>query len=534
MNNVNNLVRSSTQISDTAYLLFLKEKLEGDFKAFVRYFFKHRKGSKFIFAAHHDKICDKLMDVYHGRTQHLIINIAPRYSKTELVIILFSAWCIAKSPRSEFIHLSYSDTLALDNSNAVRDVIKSLEFQQLWPSITVQPHKDSKRAWATSAGGVFMATMTGGQVTGFGAGRMDDQDADGNFVFSGAMLIDDPLKPDDARHDTLREGANRRWDETIKSRFNSPRTPCIVIMQRIHQKDFTAMLLEDSEFKWDTLILPSLINEGTTDERALWPEKHTVAQLHAMRDKKNDLGQSNPIAREAFSAQHQQNPTPAGGGIFQEVWWRYYTESVPDVIARCSAFVITADTAYTSNNANDPSSIGFWGAEGGRKLNRLDEAHGHWEFPDLLYNTAVFCLKHPRYSSLLVENKASGPSLVQTLRKGIRLECELVVYTDIGERTVYPQGHLVQIRAQLWTPKGYGYPEDKVGRAKEASWQVHGGNIVLPSLDATTPAWQPWVRPYIDEFGAFTASETHAHDDRVDDTTMAVSWWTKYGGGRSG
>ena len=108
-----------------------RQRCEDDFEFFVRYFFKVAKGSKFVFSEHHHMICNALMDVFHGRTTHLIINMPPRYSKTEIAVKMFVAWCFVKNPKSEFIHLSYADILALDNSESIKQVVKSTEFQQL-------------------------------------------------------------------------------------------------------------------------------------------------------------------------------------------------------------------------------------------------------------------------------------------------------------------------------------------------------------------------------------------------------------------
>lgn len=478
----------------------LRERCEEDFTFYVRYMFKARKGSKFIFNDHHQVICDHLMQIYRGEIQNLIVNVPPRYSKTELIIVMFGSWCLMKNPRCEFMHLSYADQLASDNSDAIRSVVLSAEFQQLWPHITIKAHKNSKHAWSTEQGGVFFARAAGGQVTGFGAGRMDEYD-DGEFSFSGCLLIDDPLKPDDARHDPMREATNRRWDETIKSRRNSPKTPTIVVMQRIHEKDFTAMLLADTELEWVHLCMPALIDEGLEAERALWPAKHTVDQLKAMRDKKNDRGEVHPVAKAMFNSQMQQRPASLEGNLLKASWWRYYA-SREEVTQRCTFFFFTADTAYTKDTANDPSSLMLWGAEGGKRLYLLDRITGWWEFPELLTEAKKFWLTRTDAQRMYVEAKASGLSLIQTLRKN-------------------------GVKAQKWKPEDYGYPADKVGRVKESSWQIFGGDVWLPD-----PEEAPWIDSVVDQCSAFTSDDSHAHDDDVDCITMAVSIWTHYGGGR--
>lgn len=488
-------------ITPQQMLTRIREKCEESFTFYARYMFKARKSVKFAFSEHHQVICDDLEAIYRGEIQNYILNMPPRYSKTELVIVLFASWCFMKNPRCEFLHLSYADKLVKRNSEGIRSIVTSAEFRQLWPEITISGHTSSKDAWATSQGGVFMAAPSGGSVTGFGAGRMDEWDEETEeFNFSGALMIDDPLKPKDYKHETIREEVNTNWDETIKSRRNSPRTPTIVVMQRIGEKDFTAYLLADTEMQWFHRCMPALIDEGLPTERALWPAKHSVEKLKAMRDKKNDRGEINPVARAMFNSQMQQRPSSLEGNLLRSSWWRYYA-SKEEVIQRCTFFFFVGDTAYTKNNANDPSSLQLWGAERGRRLYLIDRVSAHWEFPDLLIGADKFWKTKEDAQRMYIEAKASGLSLIQSLRK---------------------RG----IRAVAWKPKDYGYPDDKVGRVKEASWNIFSGDIWLPD-----PEIAPWVEQVVDQCSAFTADDSHAHDDDVDCITMAVSVWTKYGGG---
>ncbi len=240
------------------------------------------------------------------------------------------------------------------------------------------------------------------------------------FTFSGCLLIDDPLKPDDASSDVLREGINKRWDETIKSRRNSSRTPTIVIMQRIHEKDFAGMLIkDDSEHKWTVRAMPALIDEGLPTERALWPAKHTLIQLRAMKRKNENV----------FASQMQQRPNPAGGGIWKvdriQMW--PYTKPLPDL-----HFVLQSyDTAYTDKTQNDPCGclvLGIFYRGETRCVVILDAWDEHLSYPKMKpkvmadwkaeYGGIKDDQNHPsrRADVILVEEKGSGISLIQDLR----------------------------------------------------------------------------------------------------------------------
>ena len=195
--------------------------------------FKHKTGMRYVVGDHHKKICNALDRVVKGEIKRLIINIAPRYGKTQLVSKEFIAYGLALNPRSKFIHLSYSDDLVLDNSKEINEEVQSDYYQRLFPEVVVET-KNAKK-WYTSVGGGMYAVSAAGQVTGFGAGQVDDPDKEqreiDDFVpawesdFAGAIIIDDPIKPEDALSETVRERVNNRFESTIRNRVNSRNTP---------------------------------------------------------------------------------------------------------------------------------------------------------------------------------------------------------------------------------------------------------------------------------------------------------------------
>ena len=152
-----------------------KHECERDHLYFSRYFFKARQTAKFIVNWHHKIICDVLQDVIDGKKKNVIINVPPGSSKTELAVINFIARGLALNPRARFLHLSYSDDLALLNSQTARDLVRSDEYQALWP-MEISDDAKAKKRWnvvldGKPAGGVY-ATSLGGQITGFRAGHM--------------------------------------------------------------------------------------------------------------------------------------------------------------------------------------------------------------------------------------------------------------------------------------------------------------------------------------------------------------------------
>lgn len=278
---------------------------------FTRHMFRSVTGNKFVVGEHHRLICDKVADVLEGRTKRLIINIAPRYGKTVIISHHFIAMGLAVNPAAKFLHLSFSADLAQENSVTIKDIVKSDEYKRLFPHVVVKDGSDTKSRWDTTAGGGVYATSTLGQITGFGAGVVR---GDGEpYKFGGAIVIDDPIKPEDALSDNIREQVNRRFETTIRSRVNDRDTPIIIIMQRLHEHDLCGYLQEIEAGEWEVLSMPCLDEEG----KALWEFKHSAEELAKLRE-------VNPFV---FDTQYMQNPKPQEGLMYGKPWKTY--EEIP-------------------------------------------------------------------------------------------------------------------------------------------------------------------------------------------------------------
>lgn len=299
-------------ISDVDILL---AKLHTSTLSFTQYFYYEKTKRKFVVNKHHELICNALDRVIRGEVTRLIINLPPRYSKTEIVVKNFIAKGLSINPASKFIHLSYSDDLACDNSEEVRELVKSEAYQELYPYVQIKQGSDSKKKWYTTDGGGVYATAAGGQVTGFGAGAVDDEEElakqiDGiksSTKFAGAIIIDDPIKPDDANSEAAREKVNIKFETTIRNRVNSRNTPIIIIMQRLHEHDLCGYLQEIEPDTWEVLSLPAITYEEG-DPKALWPFKHTLKELYAIKNANSNV----------FETQYMQNPTPLEGLMYGE------------------------------------------------------------------------------------------------------------------------------------------------------------------------------------------------------------------------
>ena len=319
----------------------LKLDMLSSLEKYTKAMFKAQYKRSFAVSHHHKLIFNALQDVVDGKCNHLIINMPPRYGKTETVVKMFTSWCFALNPTCKFLHLSYSDTLVKDNSATIRSAMMEPLYKALFPNSQLEREKGSSEKWKTISGGEFYAVSTQGQVTGFGAGQVDEVDEaelsydDLTFdkelnqvlglmdarknIFNGAILIDDPLKPEDAESDIIRERINMRFESTIRNRVNSRNTPIIIIMQRLHENDLCGYLLDKEPDKWTVLSMPAIQVDEDGTEHALWPMKHTLEELHQMRA-------INPII---FDTQYMQDPKPKEGLMYPDGFKTYKPEQLP-------------------------------------------------------------------------------------------------------------------------------------------------------------------------------------------------------------
>jgi len=434
--------------------------------------FKERRGYEWLKAPHHKIICDALTKVFRGECKRLIINVPPRYSKTELAVINFIAWCLGQVPDAEFIHTSYSSTLASNNAWQARELVTHESYREIFPNTALRSDSAAKHEWRTTAGGIVYAAGSGGTITGYGAGKH-------RSGFGGCILIDDPHKPDEATSNVIREGVIEWFQNTLESRKNDPvNTPIILIMQRLHEEDLSGWLLKGGNGEhWDHISLPAL-NETTGEP--LWAEKHTKEMLEKMQSSNSYV----------FAGQYQQRPAPLGGGILKGAWFRRYRE-MPNFSYR----KIFADTAQKTKEHNDYSVFECWGASKDGNAYLIDMIRGKWEAPELKRRATDFWNKHlatdpVTYGSLramVVEDKSSGTGLIQ----------------DLAISSSIPIMGIERVK-------------DKLTRVMDIAGYVESGRVFLPEES-------PFVADFISEMESFTPNDTHAHDDQIDPMCDAIN-----------
>ena len=386
---------------------------------FNRFFMKHRFGSKMILGRHHPVIqnaLDRTM-LPPGDEQfipRLIINVPPGYTKTELASIGYMARGLAVNPMARFLHLSYSDKLVMLNSGTVREIVKSEAFQEMWP-ITIKNDTDSKKIWHTDRNGGITATSAGGQVTGFRAGHMMDE-----TKFTGALIIDDAVKPDDAYSEKIREDINNAYPETIASRVAIETIPIILIMQRIHFRDLSWYLLTGgSGEKWHHLNLPVKI-----DNSEKYPEEYThgIPIDHGLEDgwlwpfKHNDIHEAALTShRRKYAAQYKQKPLKRSED--STLWTEKIISKAKDLHIRDEAIrtLVGVDPATTNTETSDEHGI-IVGSEYPDKKYSLDADYTRKGSPKTWAEAAIHAYEFHNADAIVIETNQGGDMCEDTLR----------------------------------------------------------------------------------------------------------------------
>lgn len=436
--------------------------LRSDIVAFTqRAFAELHPGKAMVTGWHHEAIAYWL-DVTAIRNEYdrLIINLPPRSLKSEMVSVALPAFLLGRDPTRKIIVVSYNQDLANSLSRLTRQIMRASWYQRLFPSTVIQG-QGAIGQFFTTQGGFRAALSTGGTFTGKG----------GDLI-----IIDDPLKADDAYSESARAALLEWSNNTLFSRLDDKRNGGIILVQqRQHEDDLSGHMLRAGG--WAHLNLPAI---ATKDEQIVL--SRNPLRLHHRRE--GDLldpvreppsildGLKRQMGSAAFLAQYQQEPVPPDGDIIKTSWFRTYN-NLPDG----AEVIMSIDTASKAGLRNDWSVAMVW-----HVVQRRYYLAYIWrqrvEFPQLLQsikNQANTLMPN----KILIEDKASGTGLIQALRDD-------------------PQGFPVT----AYDPGSM----DKETRMRVQSHHIEGGQVFLPRE-------APWLEEFLNEVRRFPNG---AHDDQMD------------------
>lgn len=396
----------------------------------------------------------------------LIINIPPGSTKSTIATQMYNAWIWTIDPTQRIITSSYSHALSLSHSTKTRDIVVSDRYKLLFPNVELKYDQQSKSDFRTIEGGQRFTTSTGGSVTGMHAHQ---------------IIIDDPINPQQSASDAERLTANTFVTTTLSSRkIDKAVTPTILIMQRLHDEDPTGVLLAKKNKSIKHISLPAE-NKGNVKPPEL-SEFYRDGLMDPIRLSREILKEAKiDLGSYGYAGQYDQDPSPAEGGYIKRDWFEII-DWQPEFANAAWNFV--SDTAFTKDESNDPSGIMAYSQIDNDFIIRFAQTE-YLEFPELCKMLPSFVHQHgyTRRSLIEIEPKASGKSLVQTLKRE----------TDLNIKEGVPPS------------------KDKIARVKDVSPVIEARRVKLIRGN--------WNKQFLDEVCTFPNA---AHDELVDCLTMMI------------
>ena len=452
---------------------------------------------------HIDAICDHCQAVIEKRINRLLINVPPGHMKSLIVSVFWPAWTWLHRPSWKAIFASYAEKLSVRDSLRCRDLIQSQWYRETFrPKWNIRPDQNQKGFFEITSRGFRLAVSVGGAGTGF---RGD------------CVIFDDPVNVEEYPSEKTLANAISWWDQRMSSRLNNMATGARVgIMQRIHENDPSGYLIRrgtythlnlPTEFDPDDRCTTSIgfVDPRTKPQELLFPELFGPG---VVAEAKRDLGEY------GFAGQHNQRPSPPGGGVFKKHWLRFwfresdgrpakYKTKLPDGTVHfheqrqmphdLDELWTSWDMAFKKTATADRVAGQVWASAGASRY----LIHGvcrRMSFTETVAAVRQMASDFPTANGHLIEDKANGPAVMSTLEDEIG-----------GFIPVEPHG-------------------SKEARAHAVAPLFEAGNVYLPHPDL-----YPWVQVYIHMLTTFPNA---ANDDEVDATTQLLNH-LRQGGGTS-
>jgi len=438
-------------------------------------------------------ICAHLEAVTVGDIKRLVINVPPGTMKSLLCGVFWPSWVWTAIPESKWITASYSGVVSRRDALRAQRLMETEWYRARWGHLW-DPNPDEWGAtkYSNSLAGFRLSVTVGGGVTGEHADH---------------QLVDDPIKPLEARGDRVDSAALQRciqwWDETMPTRMVDPVTATrTIIMQRLHDRDLSGHVLATGDYVHLNLPMryeprcvivvkhPCSLREdargevtpptadGFKDPRAegelLWPERFPES-IQAGRRKE--------LGSRGTAAQDQQRPAPSGGGIFKRDWvqfWRVFPKGRAEMIQ-------SWDCTFKGLDDSDFVVGQIWVRVDGCYY-LVDQIRDQMGVGATCRAILSLSAKWRKAVRKLIEDKANGPAVIEIMKKKVP-----------GLKPVEPRG-------------------GKIARANAVEPIWESGNVFLPHPDHA-----PWVHDFIEEMINFNGDPGRI-DDQVDAMTQALAY----------
>lgn len=479
--------------------------LKQGFKVWFMYMFRVINGRPFIYEPIHDDMFRLFEDIHNRKTIRNVLNIPPRSGKTTLAEF-FIVYSYTINPKCNFIYTSYSQNLLSDIAQAIINIFEHPIYKAMYPqhNIEVEEHKleaidefwrdyfikkdkeEKKNTYTnkkivTYAGGICWFASMGSQITGVGAGVR------GSKQFSGGVILDDADKPSDIHSPVMREKSHKYYTETLLTRLNDSNGFILNIQQRLHIDDMSGFLISQYDFK--ALKKPLFDDDGN----CLLKTQYSESRIDEL--KKDNY---------AFLSQYQQEPIPETGLLIDITKFNRYTTPPQSF----DGLYICCDTAFSEKKSADNTAFMLMGIKGSSRY-VLDLYCKKVNFVDLRKDLKAFYQKAlvnygktTNLSSIYIEAKASGISLIQQLRsEGLPIQ------------EIYPTVHNTELKKDE--------VKDKYTRYLEIEADIESGYVWIPESAY-------WLDGFLSECLRFTGRNQSAHDDMADVLIYCLKVARKY------
>ena len=434
----------------------VQEVGKGDFLTFIDHVYAGYK-----VGPHHRKLAKIFEDIANGKKKRVIVNIAPRHGKSEMISYLAPAWFLGKYPHKKVIMASHTADLAVNFGRRVRNLVGSDPYKDIFPQVELQSDSKSASRWGTNFQGEYFAIGVGGALAGRGADL---------------FIIDDPHSEQDAktgRPDVFLPAWE--WFQSGPLQRLMPGGSIIIVMTRWSKLDLTGMIVnqmgkEEDVDQWEIVEFPAILND-----KPLWGDFWSLEEL---------LGKKAGMDPRYWQAQYMQNPVSEEGALLKREWWQIWENDDPP---KCEFIIMSLDAAQETNNRADYNALTTWGVFFNEETNNyciilLNAIKKRMEYPDL---KAMVLEEYKEWEpdAFIVEKKSNGSALYQEFRR---------MGVPIGE----------------FTP---GKGQDKIARVNAISALFQGGIVFAPD--------RRWAREVIEECNDFPSG---TNDDLVDSTTLAL------------
>lgn len=410
---------------------------------------------------HHEKLARIFEEIAEGKKKRVIVNIAPRHGKSEMISYLAPAWFLGKYPQKKVIMASHTADLAVNFGRRVRNLVGSDLYKNIFPQVELQADSKSASRWGTNFNGEYFAIGVGGALAGRGADL---------------FIIDDPHSEQEAKQ--LRPDVFEpawEWFQSGPIQRLMPGGAIIVVMTRWSKLDLTGQIIDhmtknDDADEWEVVEFPAILNE-----KPLWPEFWDLNEL---------LAKKASMDVRYWQAQYMQDPVAEEGSLIKREWWQVWEEDEPPP---CEFIIMSLDAAQEANNRADFNALTVWGVffneeTKNKNIILLNAIKERMEYPEL--KAMVFEQYNEwRPDSFIVEKKSNGSALFQEIRR-------------------------MGVPVMEFTP---GKGQDKISRVN-----------AITDLFASGIVWSPdrrWAQEVVEECNDFPAGR---NDDLVDATTLAL------------